>query len=86
MISDGAPVDDSTLLENGPHFMMDHLAEVVSELQATHTLMQLKIGREFESAFPHVATVDGLNEVGTTLFDLLRQFLLMPEAPQQEIR
>jgi cobaltochelatase CobT len=85
VISDGAPVDDSTLMENGPHFMMNHLAEVVSGLQTTHTLMQLKIGREFESAFPHVASVDGLGEMGTALFELLSQFLLMAETPQQKV-
>jgi cobaltochelatase CobT len=84
VISDGAPVDDSTLLANGPNFLVDHLAKVVSELQSAHMLMQLKIGREFESPFKTSATVDGISEIGPALFGLLAEFLVAEETPSLE--
>ena len=36
-ISDGAPVDDSTLMANGPDILMRHLKAVVADLSATPT-------------------------------------------------
>lgn len=35
VVSDGAPVDDSTLAENGLNFLSDHLKSVISDLQNT---------------------------------------------------
>ena len=41
VISDGAPVDDSTLLENHPDILLDHLKQVVKKLE---TMTTIKIG------------------------------------------
>ncbi len=41
VISDGAPVDDTTLIQNGPSILWDHLAEVAAQLQA---LPDVRIG------------------------------------------
>ena len=35
VISDGAPVDDSTLSENGPNFLVRHLLTVIERLQSS---------------------------------------------------
>jgi cobaltochelatase CobT len=85
LISDGAPVDDSTLLENGPNFLMDHLQEVVSRLRENCALAQLQIGRESDSVFPRAATVDTLGEVGTALFGLLGDVLVGSAAPGPKV-
>lgn len=75
VISDGAPVDDSTLFENDPNFLMDHLAAVVSHLSGEKVMAQLQIGREAHSPFPIQAEVNTLTEIGTTLLDLLERVL-----------
>jgi cobaltochelatase CobT len=85
VISDGAPVDDSTLLENGPDFLMNHLTEVVSGLRTTRTMVQLQIGERYKSAFPFVARVDTFQEIGTALFGLLSNALLGSPASESEI-
>jgi cobaltochelatase CobT len=76
VISDGAPVDDSTLLANGLTFLVDHLREVVASLQESRTMAQLQIGCEAESFFPLVARVDTLHDLGAALFGLLDDVLL----------
>lgn len=71
VVSDGAPVDDSTLHENGPTFLIDHLNDVVAELLPTRTLAQLQIGHEGDSPFSLTRAVDTLSEVGPALLGLL---------------
>lgn len=44
VISDGAPVDDSTLLDNGPHFLAKHLTEVIGAIEAEATIALAAIG------------------------------------------
>ena len=83
LVSDGAPVDDSTLLANGPNYLMDHLRQVVARLQDTRTLAQLQIGDEAESQFAVKRRIDTLSEVGPALLQLLSDMLLgtMPATP-----
>lgn len=76
VISDGAPVDDSTLLANGPDYLTDHLNEVVARLRQTRIMAQLQIGREAESPFPLTARVETLADLGSVLFGLLEDVLL----------
>ena len=71
LVSDGAPVDDSTLKENGLAFLMDHLNDVVAQLQRTRTLAQLQIGHEAESCFGLTREVITLSGVGSALLGLL---------------
>jgi cobaltochelatase CobT len=44
VLSDGAPVDDSTLLENGDTFLADHLKAVVTELNDKSDIEIASIG------------------------------------------
>ncbi len=76
VISDGAPVDDSTLMENGLRFLTDHLKEVVSTLKPTRVMALLQIGNEAEIEFPITGRVEMLSQIGTDLFDLLSKVLL----------
>lgn len=71
LISDGAPVDDSTLSANGSSYLMDHLRFVVAHLAATRVLAQLQFGDEFESEFGLRRRVNELPDIGHALPDLL---------------
>jgi cobaltochelatase CobT len=44
MVSDGAPVDDATLLANGPSYMHRHFLKVRDELLGAKDLELLAIG------------------------------------------
>lgn len=78
VVSDGAPVDGSTLHANGPNFLMDHLREVVARLEETRALAQLQIGDEAESQFSVKRRVNLLSEIGPALLHLLSEILPGP--------
>jgi cobaltochelatase CobT len=86
LISDGAPVDDSTLHENGPTYLMDHLQHVVVRLGPTRTLAQLQIGDECESHFELIQKIDTLSEVGPALLSLLSDAVREATAPLRASR
>ncbi|MCX5512553.1 hypothetical protein C3941_04340 [Kaistia algarum] len=82
LISDGAPVDDSTLSANGLHYLMDHLREVVTQLGETRVVAQLQIGDDWESVFPLIAKVKTLDDLGDGLFGLLAAILINDPKPE----
>jgi cobaltochelatase CobT len=43
VISDGAPVDDATLLHNGPHYLWRHFRQVVSNIESQDSIRLLEI-------------------------------------------
>jgi cobaltochelatase CobT len=51
VISDGAPVDDSTLSTNSPTFLANHLKQVVSWIEANAEIDLHAIGIEFEANY-----------------------------------
>jgi cobaltochelatase CobT len=42
--SDGAPVDDSTLMENGPSFLYRHIIDVISRIQSEQKIELCAVG------------------------------------------
>jgi cobaltochelatase CobT len=48
VVSDGAPVDDSTLLANNPHFLEDHLRAVIGEIEQLNEIRLAAIGIGFD--------------------------------------
>ncbi|MBU6267133.1 MAG: hypothetical protein KGN34_06305 [Sphingomonadales bacterium] len=44
VVSDGAPVDDSTLLENGPGFLVRHLGHVIADYDAGQDITLAAVG------------------------------------------
>lgn len=73
VISDGAPVDDSTLNENRPDFLWRHLEAVVSDLKATPRFRIAAIGIDHDvgGLYPSALRVDRLAEVPAELPDYL---------------
>lgn len=73
VVSDGAPVDDSTLNENRPDFLWRHLEAIVSDLKATPRFRIAGIGIDHDVGrlYPLALRVDRLAEVPTELPDYL---------------
>jgi cobaltochelatase CobT len=77
IVSDGAPVDDSTLLENGPTYLSDHLRAVVSSLVEAGDIRIAAIGIGYygNDFYPIRSHIDTPDDLGTTLISLLEQSL-----------
>lgn len=77
VLSDGAPVDDSTLLENGPTYLADHLQEVVHHItSASHiSIASLGIGFRPNDFYPHSSYVESPSDMGNALIVLLEGML-----------
>lgn len=63
VISDGAPVDDSTILENGPNFLARHLNSVIKDIEQRPDFKIVAIGIGFDLSDTYAASVaiDGAN-------------------------
>lgn len=78
VLSDGAPVDDSTLMENGPNYLADHLRNVVEGIVATGdlTIAAMGIGYGTHDFFPARDHVDAPNDLGSALISFLEKLLI----------
>jgi cobaltochelatase CobT len=77
VLSDGAPVDDSTLLANGPDYLSDHLRSVVERLQQLNQidLAAVVIGREAGPLYPVFDQIDAASDLGNALVSLIERIL-----------
>ena len=88
VLSDGAPVDDSTLYENGLTYLADHLHVVVKQVIEARqiSLAAVGIGPQFHDFYPISSQVDAPDELCGTLISLLERVLInkeaAPKAPQ----
>ena len=48
VVSDGAPVDDSTLVRNRPDFLWDHLVSVMAEMKADESFSVVGVGLDHD--------------------------------------
>jgi cobaltochelatase CobT len=78
VISDGAPVDDSTLSDNGPHFLDHHLRQVVEEIQSSPDIQIAAIGIGFDvSRYYKIArTVTSPSDLGPALIGLSEELMV----------
>lgn len=69
VISDGVPVDDSTLMANRKDFLWEHLLSVVSDLLATSGFGVAGIGidHDVSKIYPKSLKVDRLDQLSTVL-------------------
>lgn len=77
VLSDGAPVDDSTLMENGPTYLGDHLREVVEHIVAAGDLNigAMGIGYRAHQFYPVSSYVEAPDELGAALISMIEQIL-----------
>jgi len=79
VLSDGAPVDDSTLLANDLGFLERHLWQVVGELERSNDIYLTAIGIGFDVSryYRNVAVVQSPDDLGEVLVARLEESLLV---------
>lgn len=85
VLSDGAPVDDSTLLENGSTYLGDHLQHVIETIldAGEIELAALGVGYRAHTFYPISSHVEAPDELGHALLSLVTEML---GAPSQSSR
>jgi len=73
VISDGAPVDDSTLSVNGGSYLDTHLREVIArvENQLPIELVAIGIGHDVTRYYKHAVTISEIDKLGETMTEQL---------------
>ncbi|MEM0986787.1 MAG: hypothetical protein AAGJ32_11105 [Pseudomonadota bacterium] len=69
LVSDGAPVDDSTLMENHPSILVDHLKSKIEEYENTKdkSIIGFEVGFEVNDYYSTTCDVVSLYEIPATL-------------------
>jgi cobaltochelatase CobT len=77
VLSDGAPVDDATLLHNGLNYLSRHLREVISNLEAARDISLSAIGIRYEvSEYYHRSTsIEDLAQLPRVTAEWLRSVM-----------
>ena len=75
VISDGAPVDDSSLSANNPHYLDNHLREVIADIYDKNQieLLAIGIGHDVTKYYSHAITISNADSLGETLLDELTE-------------
>jgi cobaltochelatase CobT len=82
VISDGAPVDDSTLQVNHSHILEDHVIAVVRALEESSDIRVAAIGIGFDVSryYVNASTVKVPEDLGVAVIDQLERLLLPPQS------
>ena len=77
VISDGAPVDDSTLSANSPSYLENHLKEVIHTIEhhSSVELIAIGIGHDVTRYYQHAVTIRDIDQLGDTMFIKLAELL-----------
>ncbi|OSQ39478.1 cobaltochelatase subunit CobT [Thalassospira mesophila] len=83
VISDGAPVDDSTLSVNSGNYLERHLREVINWIQTRSPveLLAIGIGHDVTRYYQHAVTINDPEELGGTMLRELSD--LFDEKPKR---
>jgi cobaltochelatase CobT len=78
VVSDGAPVDDSTLTANPQDYLHRHLVDVINTLvsKGDVALGAIRIGASTPEYYPTSLEVDSPKEIGAALLALLERTVL----------
>lgn len=73
VISDGAPVDDSTISSNSASYLDNHLRDVIHaiEKKSNIELIAIGIGHDVNRYYSHAATIKDVDELENTMFEQL---------------
>ena len=73
VISDGAPVDDSSLSANNPNYLDNHLRKVIADIYEKNQieLLAIGIGHDVTKYYNHAITISNADSLGETLLDEL---------------
>lgn len=77
VVSDGAPVDDATLLANGPNILDDHLRQVCATTIGAQEieLFGIGVGYKMFRYYPQYCVVDQTKDIGLIALPVLRAVL-----------
>jgi cobaltochelatase CobT len=83
VISDGAPVDDSTLSVNSGHYLERHLREVISEIEAKSPvqLIAIGIGHDVTRYYRRAVTIVDVEQLAGAIVEQLAE--LFEEEPRR---
>ncbi|MBX3478973.1 MAG: cobaltochelatase subunit CobT [Caulobacter sp.] len=86
VISDGAPVDDSTLSVNSGHYLERHLRQVISEIETKSPveLLAIGIGHDVTRYYRRAVTIVDVEQLGGVLVEQLAE--LFEEEPKTVAR
>jgi len=75
VISDGAPVDDSTLSTNHPLFLDDHLRTIINSIEEDNKieLLAIGIGHDVSKYYKRAITINRAEELGEVLLEELTE-------------
>lgn len=77
VVSDGAPLDESTSAANDPGYLDRHLREVITfiERNSPVQLHAIGIGHDVTDYYPRTMTLTGPEELGKAMFMRLAELL-----------
>jgi cobaltochelatase CobT len=86
VISDGAPVDDSTLSVNSGHYLERHLREVINEIEVKSPvqLIAIGIGHDVTRYYRRAVTIVDVEQLAGAITDQLAE--LFEEEPRRLTR
>ncbi|MBI1682166.1 cobaltochelatase subunit CobT [Caulobacter hibisci] len=86
VISDGAPVDDSTLSVNSGHYLERHLRQVIAEIEGKSPveLIAIGIGHDVTRYYRRAVTIVDVEQLGGVLVEQLAA--LFDEEPRAAVR
>ncbi len=78
VLSDGVPADDSTLIANDRHYLIRHLAQVISKLEKDDRigLMAIGLGHDVGSYYKASRRIDSSHQFGFAVIELLKDGLI----------
>jgi cobaltochelatase CobT len=84
VISDGAPVDDSTLSVNPGNYLEKHLREVIEyiETRSPVELTAIGIGHDVTRYYRRAVTIVDAEQLGGTMLEKLAELFEDDEQPQ----
>jgi cobaltochelatase CobT len=85
VISDGAPVDDSTLSVNSGHYLERHLRQVISDIEERSPveLLAIGIGHDVTRYYRRAVTIVDVEQLGGAITDKLAE--LFDEEPKRPV-
>jgi len=88
VISDGAPVDDSTLSVNPGNYLERHLREVIAEIERNSPvkLVAIGIGHDVTRYYRRAVTIVDAEQLGGAMLDKLAELFDEDDAPAPSLR
>lgn len=81
VLSDGAPVDDATLMHNGTAYLERHLLSVIERVEREGKVMLAAVGMGFDvdRYYHHSSSAKMLAELPQSLIDVIREMVGVPQ-------